>query len=253
MEGAGPVVRKGTIHLGGASRKTSVAERSSQQLLAESSFGMSGAPFGDCENAVLDLGEMGSGLAAVSQSPDAQFLCTGGGKMLSMVNIQEMTPKRGSFGDVHHIRRGGKTSNIQDVRWHPIKNDVIACSASNGQIVLWNVTRGRAGAHSLIWESKGHERTVWRLAWCQPGNEIFMLSGSLDGTIRMWDARASCKAVMEMSINRQQARFDSLPHPPALPFPFSFSLLLSSHFWKSSTSSLTLLGSSIQSHTSNVS
>lgn len=133
--------------------------------------------------------------------------------MLSMVSLQDMTARGGKFGDVHHIRRGGKTSNIQDVRWHPIKIDVIACSASNGQVMLWNVTRGRAGAHSLIWESRGHDRTVWRLAWCQPGNEIFMLSGSLDGTIRMWDARASCKAVMEMSINKQQV-LSSLPRAP---------------------------------------
>jgi WD40 repeat protein len=161
------------------------------------------------EQAMVDFG---TGLAAVSQSPDGRWICVGGREVLSLVSLEHITSKGGQFSDVFDVRRSNSKNkyHIQDVRWHPKSLDLIASAASNGTLVLWNVTAAREGGDSkvVVWESKDHTRTVWRLAWCEPvGNETLMLSGSLDGTIRLWDFRVrdTARSVMTMSKHQQQS------------------------------------------------
>jgi WD40 repeat protein len=160
------------------------------------------------EQAMLDFG---TGLAAVSQSPDGRWICVGGREVLSLVSLEQITSKGGQFSEVFDVRRSSSKNkyHIQDVRWHPKSLDLIASAASNGTLVLWNVTAARGGSDSkvVVWESKDHTRTVWRLAWCEPvGSETLMLSGSLDGTIRLWDFRVpdTARSVMVMSKHQQQ-------------------------------------------------
>ncbi|EKX40303.1 hypothetical protein GUITHDRAFT_142806 [Guillardia theta CCMP2712] len=163
------------------------------------------------QNAKLKLADE-PGLVAVSQSPDGKRLAAGGGNVLSILDMSELTRRGGNMKVIQNIlaksrmetqrsARHKSAGNVQDLRWHPASQQFIASAASNGSILLWDITTNG----NVVWEGKDHTRTVWRLAWCQPsGNEYLLCSGSLDGTIRLWDRRGSCHSCISISKHNQQ-------------------------------------------------
>ncbi|KAK3173759.1 hypothetical protein OEA41_007091 [Lepraria neglecta] len=73
-----------------------------------------------------------------------------------------------------------------DVKWsHGAFSTTIATAGANGQIVVYDINR--AGVE--IARLHEHARQVHRLGF-NPHQGAYMLSGSQDGTVRMWDLRA---------------------------------------------------------------
>lgn len=74
---------------------------------------------------------------------------------------------------------------IKDVKWsHGEFDSIIATAAANGRIIIYDLHRPGLELARF----NGHSRQVHRLAF-NPHRPAWLLSGSQDGTIRMWDLR----------------------------------------------------------------
>lgn len=74
---------------------------------------------------------------------------------------------------------------IKDVKWaHGDFDTIIATAAANGRIIIYDLHRPGLELARF----NGHNRQVHRLA-VNPHRPAWLLSGSQDGTVRMWDLR----------------------------------------------------------------
>ncbi|KAJ5709290.1 hypothetical protein N7493_010624 [Penicillium malachiteum] len=77
--------------------------------------------------------------------------------------------------------------NVRDVKWsHGNYDRIIATAVANGRIVVYDLQRPGL----QLCRFQGHNRQVHRLAF-NPHLASWLLSGSQDGTIRMWDLRSA--------------------------------------------------------------
>lgn len=77
--------------------------------------------------------------------------------------------------------------NVRDVKWsHSNYDRIIATAVANGRIVVYDLQRPGL----QLCRFQGHSRQVHRLAF-NPHLASWLLSGSQDGTIRMWDLRSA--------------------------------------------------------------
>eukprot|EP01102_Stenamoeba_stenopodia_P018933 TRINITY_DN7028_c0_g1_i1.p1 TRINITY_DN7028_c0_g1~~TRINITY_DN7028_c0_g1_i1.p1 ORF type:complete len:798 (-),score=135.63 TRINITY_DN7028_c0_g1_i1:38-2431(-) len=129
--------------------------------------------------------DVGGPLNALSPSPNKNMMAVAGRDVLKIVSIvddEDMTVVK-NF-------RVGKEKNMNlnysstDVRWHP-QAMKIATAATNGAVVIWNIGENQPKQEKVISE---HNRTVNRICW-HPESDSLLLSGSQDGTIRLWDRR----------------------------------------------------------------
>lgn len=97
-----------------------------------------------------------------------------------------------SYSSTHHA--GGALSTrhkdqltVHDVKWsHGQYDQYIATAVSNGRIVVYDLHR--PGLE--LCRFQGHGRQVHRLAF-NPHQPAWLISGSQDATVRMWDLRAA--------------------------------------------------------------
>eukprot|EP00743_Colponemidia_sp_Colp-15_P008408 GILK01009135.1.p1 GENE.GILK01009135.1~~GILK01009135.1.p1 ORF type:complete len:835 (-),score=98.21 GILK01009135.1:161-2581(-) len=136
---------------------------------------------------------MGSTINAMSLSPDRQSLAVVGRELLKIVGIENnfLTEKR-------NLRVGRMNLNYSsiDVQWHPHEshNHLLATAATNGAVVLWNSSKSGSKQERVLSE---HQRTVNRICW-HPTDPNLLISGSQDGTIRLWDvSRGHCITVFD--------------------------------------------------------
>lgn len=77
--------------------------------------------------------------------------------------------------------------NVKDVKWsHGNYDRIIATAVANGRVVVYDLQRPGL----QLCRFQGHNRQVHRLAF-NPHLASWLLSGSQDGTIRMWDLRSA--------------------------------------------------------------
>ena len=103
----------------------------------------------------MRVGNLKSGLNAVSLSPDGNFLACGGRVCLKILSTAETD---GEALPEHRNLRVGKHQNLNyatiDVKWHPTKQHLIATAATNGNVVIWNIAKtGTAStqARNIAW------------------------------------------------------------------------------------------------------
>ncbi|OKL56600.1 hypothetical protein UA08_08348 [Talaromyces atroroseus] len=95
---------------------------------------------------------------------------------------------------------------IKDVKWsHSEFDTVIATAAANGRIITYDLQRAGLELSRL----NGHSRQVHRLAF-NPHRSAWLLSGSQDSTIRMWDLRSASPAATIQSISRYSGNSDAV-------------------------------------------
>lgn len=97
-----------------------------------------------------------------------------------------------SYSSTHHAAGGGLSARhkdqltVKDVKWsHGLYDQIIATAVANGRIVIYDLHR--TGLEYCRFQ--GHSRQVHRLAF-NPHHPAWLLSGSQDAHIRLWDLRA---------------------------------------------------------------
>ena len=86
--------------------------------------------------------------------------------------------------------RGSKAQNLNyscnAVCWNKLDPNILATAATNGAVVIWNLGRtSRAKQEHVFTE---HQRTVNKVTF-HPMESNFLLSGSQDGTMKLFDTR----------------------------------------------------------------
>lgn len=95
---------------------------------------------------------------------------------------------------------------IKDVKWsHGEFDTIIATAAGNGRVVVYDLQRAGLELSRL----NGHSRQVHRLSF-NPHRPAWLLSGSQDSTIRMWDLRSASSAAAISSISRYNSNSDAV-------------------------------------------
>ncbi|KAJ5492740.1 hypothetical protein N7539_001486 [Penicillium diatomitis] len=137
-------------------------------------------------------------ITALDTSPDGTHAVIGGKEILKTINVsadhssEEYNIRNAviSYASTHH-QSGASTIhkdqlNVRDVKWsHSNYERMIATAVANGRIILYDLHRPGL----QVCRFQGHNRQVHRLAF-NPHLASWLLSGSQDGTIRMWDLRS---------------------------------------------------------------
>lgn len=86
--------------------------------------------------------------------------------------------------------RVGKHLNLNyscnDVVWSTLDENVIATGATNGAVVLWNLSKITRAKQEHVFAD--HQRTVHKVVF-HPSDPFMLLSGSQDGTVKCFDLR----------------------------------------------------------------
>ena len=130
---------------------------------------------------------MGSAINAISRCPDRTLIIAGGRDILKLARVEA-----GGRLVVHENVRKGKGKNlnsaVQDLKWHPSEQHLIASAATNGAVVVWDLNRMNTSRAMMQFVLTDHERTVNRVSW-HPSDASLLLSGSQDSTVKLWDVR----------------------------------------------------------------
>ncbi|KAL9649669.1 hypothetical protein ABK040_003346 [Willaertia magna] len=133
----------------------------------------------------------GSGLNALSASPDSRLIAVGGRKLFRIVRAVFAEDEKKFKLDIPiTIYNSGKKSMdfaVVDLKWHPTASNLIASAPPNGKVILWQINSSSRNGR-IVSRFSGHECTVNSICW-QPNQENNLLSGSLDHTVKLWDKR----------------------------------------------------------------
>lgn len=139
-------------------------------------------------------------ISALDISPQRTHAVIGGKEILKTIRVspdyssEEFNLRNAiiSYSSTHY---GGSTQSarhkdqlaVRDVKWsHGNYDRIIATAVANGRILVYDVHR--TGLEFCRFQ--GHSRQVHRLAF-NPHYSAWLLSGSQDSSIRMWDLRAA--------------------------------------------------------------
>lgn len=141
----------------------------------------------------------GIAISALDISPERTHAVIAGKEILKTIQV---SPDRSSeefnirntvvsYASTHHdagVSMPHKDQlNVKDVKWsHGNHDRTIATAVANGRIVVYDLQRPGL----QLCRFQGHNRQVHRLAF-NPHLPSWLLSGSQDGTIRMWDLRSA--------------------------------------------------------------
>ncbi|KAI9222228.1 hypothetical protein BC828DRAFT_378906 [Blastocladiella britannica] len=128
-------------------------------------------------------------LNAMALSPDRDLAVVAGREVLKIVRISD-----GVVKDHMNLRTGARINlnlSSNDVKWgNAGAKSTIATAATNGAIVVWDLTRTGQKLDRVITE---HARAVNRLAFHATDPHL-LLSASQDGLLKLWDLRTKSTA-----------------------------------------------------------
>ncbi|PYH90050.1 WD repeat protein [Aspergillus ellipticus CBS 707.79] len=142
----------------------------------------------------------GISIAALDISPQRTHAVIGGKEILKTIRVspdhssEEFNLRNAiiSYSSTHHGGSGLSARHkdqltVRDVKWsHGAYDQIIATAVANGRIVVYDLVR--TGLECCRFQ--GHSRQVHRLAF-NPHHASWLLSGSQDSSIRMWDLRTA--------------------------------------------------------------
>lgn len=166
----------------------------------------------------------GIAIAALDISPDRAHAVLAGREILKTIRVQGTSCSEDfnlrstiiAYASTHNLSRGVVSAQhkdqlaANDVKWsHGRFDTTIATAATNGRIVLYDLNRAGVELARL----HEHTRQVHKICF-NPHQGALLLSGSQDGTIRMWDIRdlagdrsvMTCRSLNKFSGNNEGVR-----------------------------------------------
>ncbi|KAK6340145.1 SEA (Seh1-associated) complex subunit [Orbilia blumenaviensis] len=148
-------------------------------------------------------------IQSLSASSDQERVVVAGREVLKILRVTF----HGEISEYQDLRAGnapGKTVANSDVKWgFGFSKDLIATANTNGNICVYDLTRG--GKLDRVMHE--HQRSVHKIAF-NPVNGKILISGSQDGTMKIWDLRqkkstmtlwSKSDAVRDVQFNAQNA------------------------------------------------
>jgi len=121
---------------------------------------------------------------ALDLSRDYSNVVVVGRNMMKIYSIEEDEFKeRLNLGT---SKRGNYNMSCNDVVWSPNDENLIATGATNGAVVLWNLGITGKSKQERVFED--HKRTINKVNF-HPTESHYLITGSQDGTIRLFDLR----------------------------------------------------------------
>ena len=139
-------------------------------------------------------------IAALDKSPDGRYAVVAGRDILKTIQIFEsscaedinLRSRIVTYAATHSTSQGEVSAKhkdqlaANDVKWSSgEQSTIIATAAANGQVVIYDLNRPGLESARL----HEHNRQVHKLAF-NPYRGVYLLSGSQDATVRLWDLRA---------------------------------------------------------------
>lgn len=155
-----------------------------------------------CEKEIMSLSQLNYPLLIGGYNGDLQHHVVIGGKnylrllcvsetqqrIISDINLLESK-------SIYNSRATNKLINVNTIKTYA---DTIAAGLSNGVVLIYRVSPN--GQSKVIGKYSDHSRTINSLDFVDSENQL--LSGSQDGTIKLWDLRSSStKPVMTIQAN----------------------------------------------------
>lgn len=126
------------------------------------------------------------GINAVAINKDANSVVVAGRHILKIYEIRD---DLNTFIEKHNLRVG-KSLNLNystnDVAWNHLEERILATAATNGAVVIWNLDRDSRNKYDQSFLD--HRRTVNKVCF-HPHEAHLLLSGSQDGTMKLFDLR----------------------------------------------------------------
>ena len=134
------------------------------------------------------------------------MVAVGGRSVFKIFYIHDDSdPSGASFVESVNMR-GVKAVNLNyscnDVVWSHLDPVMLATAATNGAIVIWNLTK--ASKHRQLHVFVEHSRMVNKVSF-HPTDPNVLISGSQDGTMRLFDIRAE-DPLARMTVSKESVR-----------------------------------------------
>ncbi|XP_014664029.1 PREDICTED: WD repeat-containing protein 24-like [Priapulus caudatus] len=122
-------------------------------------------------------------LNTISTNRDATQCVVAGRNVFKIFSIEDE-----EFVEKMSLRVGKINLNLSctDVVWNPIEDHILASAATNGAVVTWNLQKSSKSKQDHVFTL--HKRTVNKVSF-HPTDVNLLLSGSLDGTMMLFDLR----------------------------------------------------------------
>ncbi|XP_053207319.1 GATOR complex protein WDR24-like isoform X2 [Panonychus citri] len=122
---------------------------------------------------------------SLATNKDANHVVVAGRNVLKMFEIRD---DLNMFVEKINLRVGKNqfNYNTNDISWSWLDENLLATAATNGMIYIWNVERNTRGKVETIFTD--HRRTVNKICF-HPSEVTLLLSGSQDGTMKLFDLR----------------------------------------------------------------
>ncbi|XP_064455618.1 GATOR2 complex protein WDR24-like isoform X2 [Ornithodoros turicata] len=109
--------------------------------------------------------------------------------------------------------RVGKNLNLNfscsDVAWNSVDDHILATAATNGAVVTWNLNKSSRSKQDMVFQD--HKRTVNKVCF-HPTEPNILLSGSQDGTMKIFDIRKREAAATFLSSSESVRDVQFCPH-----------------------------------------
>lgn len=119
---------------------------------------------------------------ALATNKDASQVVVAGRNVFKIFNVESTR-----FIEKLNLRIGKNVDlsySCADVVWNPTDDAVLATAATNGSVVTWNLN----SSHKQDMKFQDHKRTVNKVCF-HTSEPHFLLSGSQDGTMKLFDLR----------------------------------------------------------------
>ncbi|CAK8672704.1 unnamed protein product [Clavelina lepadiformis] len=129
---------------------------------------------------------VGGAANALSVCRDNSKVIVAGRSLLKIFSVDENTGQFKEFKNLHIGRKQGLNMSSADVAWCQNDEMLIVTAATNGAIVAWDLAAMNRNKQFVVLSE--HRRTVTKVSF-HPHESSRIISGSQDGTMKMFDVR----------------------------------------------------------------